>query len=258
MIPKIIHYCWFGGKPLPEDAREYIETWKKFCPDYEIKEWNESNFDIDHYPFTREAYDAGKYAFVADVARLHALHEYGGIYLDTDVELLKSFDPFLRHQAFTGFEDATHLTTGIMASEKGGRWIKENLDYYRDRRFIKTDGTQDTLPNPEIITEHIRKKGLLFNNSYQEIKNVVSVYPKDYFCPKSHVSGKTDITPNTVAIHYFAGSWLSEIEAKAMEFSRYLTWIPASKRIYVSKFLAFISVEGLYAALRQTWNRITR
>ena len=130
MIPKVIHYCWFGRGKMPEMALKCIESWKKYLPEYKIKEWNEDNFDLDMYPYVREAYDNRKFAFVTDVVRLYALYNEGGIYMDTDVEVLKSLDPFLHHNAFSGFEDDKNIPTGIMASEKGGRWAKENLDYY--------------------------------------------------------------------------------------------------------------------------------
>ncbi|WP_302345181.1 glycosyltransferase family 32 protein [uncultured Duncaniella sp.] len=258
MIPKIIHYCWFGGRPLPEDAKKYIESWKKYCPDYEIREWNESNFDIDLYPFTREAYDSRKFAFVTDVVRLYALYNFGGIYMDTDVEVLRPLDPFLRHKAFSGFEDDTHVPTGIMASEKGSIWAKENLDYYDGRHFITGNGNPDIVTNVEIITSYMREKGLKCDNSYQDFDNLITIYPKDYFCPKSHETGKIHLTDNTATIHHFAGSWLSDIEAEALKVSRRLHRLPEGMRIYVSKFIAFIKVKGLQAALRQTWDRITR
>ena len=119
MIPKTIHYIWFGGNPLPEDAKRCIDTWKKYCPDYEIKEWNESNFDVAQNDYIKEAYEAKKWAFVSDYARLKVLVEYGGIYMDTDVEVLKPLDRFLSERAFSGFEDADAIPAGIMACEKG-------------------------------------------------------------------------------------------------------------------------------------------
>ena len=136
MIPKVIHYCWFGRGKMPELALKCIESWKKYCPDYEIKEWNEDNFDLDMYPYAREAYDNRKFAFVTDVVRLYALYHEGGVYMDTDVEVLKPLDKFLVHHAFSGFEDDWDVPTGIIASEKGGRWAKENLDYYKEKHFV--------------------------------------------------------------------------------------------------------------------------
>ena len=207
MIPKIIHYCWFGRGQMPALAIKCIESWKKFLPDYEIKEWNEDNFDLDMYPYVREAYDNRKFAFVTDVVRLHALYSEGGIYMDTDVEVLKSLDPFLHHTAFSGFEDDVHIPTGIMASVKGGKWAKENLAYYDNRHFIKEDGTMDLTTNVITLTNYMLPLGLKQNNTYQDFPNLITFYPKDYFCPKSYDDGKIYMTKRTVTIHHFAGSW---------------------------------------------------
>lgn len=210
MIPKVIHYCWFGRGPMPELAKKCIESWKKFLPDYEIKEWNEDNFDLNIYPYVREAYDSRKFAFVTDVVRLYALYHEGGIYMDTDVEVLKSLDSFLHHNAFSGFESETSIPTGIMASEKGGKWVKDNLDYYNERHFIKEDGTYDLTTNVVTIMKYMLLLGLKRNNTYQDFPNLVTFYPKDYFCPKSFKDGKIYKTSNTVTIHHFAGSWLKK------------------------------------------------
>ena len=207
MIPKIIHYCWFGRGQLPALAIKCIESWKKFLPDYEIKEWNEDNFDLDMYPYVREAYDNRKFAFVTDVVRLHALYTEGGVYMDTDVEVLKSLDPFLHHTAFSGFEDDVHIPTGIMASEKGGKWAKENLAYYDNRHFINEDGSMDLTTNVITLTNYMLPLGLKQNNTYQDFPNLITFYPKDYFCPKSYDDGRIYLTNRTVTIHHFAGSW---------------------------------------------------
>lgn len=207
MIPKIIHYCWFGRNPLPPLAIKCIESWKKYCPDYEIKEWNEDNFDLDLFPYTREAYDNRKFAFVTDVVRLYALYHEGGIYMDTDVEVLKPIDCFLTHHAFSGFENERNVPTGIMASEKGGKWAKDNLEYYTDRHFLFSDGKYDLTTNVTIITNYMLPLGLKQNNTYQDFSNLITFYPKDYFCPKSYEDGKIYLTENSYTIHHFAGSW---------------------------------------------------
>lgn len=208
MIPKIIHYCWFGGKELPEEAKRCIESWKKFLPDYEIKEWNESNFDISQNQYVREAYESRKFAFVTDFVRLYALAKEGGVYMDTDVEVLKSYNPFLHHTAFSGFENNNYVPTGMMASEKGGRWVSDLLAGYADRRFIKEDGTFDMTTNTFTITEYMKKKGLICNNTYQDFPDLVTLYPADYFCPKDHTTGIIELTDNSVCIHHFAASWM--------------------------------------------------
>ena len=167
MIPKVIHYCWFGKGKMPDLALKCLESWKKYCPDYVIKEWNEDNFDLDLYPYAREAYDNRKFAFVTDVVRLYALYHEGGIYMDTDVELVNSIDKFLHHTAFSGFE-----------------------------------------------SEKMLIHGLIPNNTYQDFPNLITIYPKEFFCPKSTRGEKEYFTKNTCAIHHFAGSWLSHSEQR--------------------------------------------
>lgn len=240
MIPKVIHYCWFGRGKLPELAIKCIESWKKYLPDYEIKEWNEDNFDLNLYPYAKEAYDNRKFAFVSDVARLYALYMEGGIYMDTDVEVLKSLDPFLQHHAFSGFEDEQMIPTGIMASEKGGQWAKDNLDYYNGKHFVKEDGSFDVTTNVTIITNYMLPLGLRQNNTYQDFPGLITFYPKDYFCPKSKEDGKIYLTDNTVTIHHFAASWTSPTH----RFLRKLIiWIGGAK---LKNFLSSINEKYLH------------
>jgi len=208
MIPKKIHYCWFGGTPLPSDARRCIESWKKHLSNYEIKEWNESNFDVTCNRYVREAYENRKFAFVTDYVRLYALVNEGGIYMDTDVEVLKSFDPFLHHTAFSGFENNNYVPTGMMASEKGGAWVTELLNEYVERRFVQEDGSLDTTTNTALITRNMENHGLIRNNTYQDFPGLATFYPSDFFCPKDHRDGLIRLTDNSVCIHHFAGSWL--------------------------------------------------
>ena len=220
MIPKIIHYCWFGRGPMPPLALICIESWKRKLPEYELKLWNEENFNLDINPYVAEAYKAKKYAFVTDYVRLWALYNYGGVYLDTDVEILRSIDDFLELPAFSGFEDENRIPTGIMASEQGGVWVKEQLDYYTDRHIIKNDGTMDLTTNVEIIGTIMERDGFVMKNGYQNHKDKIHIYPKEYFCPKYN-TGKIDITKNTYCIHHFAGSWLpwpAKIKVKIYKF----------------------------------------
>jgi hypothetical protein len=207
MIPKIIHYCWFGRGPLPELAVKCIESWKKYLPEYTVKQWNEDNFNLSLFPYAEEAYRNRKYAFVTDVVRLYALYTEGGVYMDTDVEVLKPLDPFLHHHAFSGFEDQTKVPTGIMAAEKGSLWAKENLDYYNDRHFQMEDGSLDMTTNVTIITDYMLGKGLKRNNTLQDFPGLITLYPCDFFCPLDHKTRKLKITANTVTIHHFMGSW---------------------------------------------------
>lgn len=209
MIPKIIHYCWFGRNPLPEDAKKYIEGWKKFCPDYQIVEWNEDTFDVESVPYVAEAYHSRKWAFVTDYVRLYALYHQGGIYMDTDVEVVKPLDCFLQEQAFSGFESETQVPTGIMASEKGNAVIKDLLDEYDGRRFILADGSLNMSTNVEYITDYFVQHGLRINDTKQTI-NGFTMYPHDYFCPKNSRTLEIVTTERTYTIHHFAGTWVGE------------------------------------------------
>lgn len=219
MIPKTIHYCWFGGKDLPEDAQKCIASWRKFLPDYEIKEWNEQNFDVNSNQYVKEAYESRKFAFVTDYVRLYALFTEGGIYMDTDVEVLKTYDPFLHHHAFSGFETDGNVPTGMMAAEKNSVWAKELLDGYIERHFVNKDGSFDQTTNTTVITQYMLSKGLKLNNKYQDFEGLCTMYPSEYFCPKDHRTGAIHCTPNSVCIHHFAGSWLNQ-KSLAMKIHR--------------------------------------
>lgn len=222
MIPKIIHYCWFGRGEKPELDCRCIESWRNYCPDYEVIEWNETNFDIRSNLFVQQAYEKGKYAFVSDYVRLHALCHYGGIYLDTDVQLIKNLDIFLCNKAFSGFESKTKIQTGVMGSEANFWLFEEFLSRYEGRRFIGMDGEMDLNPNVNILTEILEKYGLEVNNQKQTVRECV-LFPQEYFCPKDYVSGEINITPNTYAIHYFNGSWVPEERLKELEEYRRVT-----------------------------------
>lgn len=206
-IPKVIHYCWFGCGQMPKLALKCIESWKKYCPDYQIKEWNEDNFDLDLYPYVREAYDARKFAFVTDVVRLYALYLEGGIYMDTDVEVIKPLDSLLQYRAVSGFESLTQISTGLMASEKGHPFFAELLHEYDGLHFVKSDGTFDLTTNVVRITNTCLKYGFLPNNQLQTV-NGFTLLPKDFLCPIEHEGHKLVLTSNTLCIHHFAGSWI--------------------------------------------------
>lgn len=209
MIPKIIHYCWFGRGQMPELVLRCISSWKKYLPDYEIMLWNEDNFDVESYQYASDAYKAKKFAFVADVCRLYVLDQIGGVYLDTDVEFIKPMpDTFLNDVAFTAFEDEL-VSAGVIGNVKGGEWISNLLAFYKDKSFYKADGSLDLHPITELITKHLSEtKGVLPNNTYQKIEGYCTIYPSEYFYPKSWKTLKMNITPNTYCIHHFAGSWI--------------------------------------------------
>jgi hypothetical protein len=211
MIPRIIHYCWFGGKELPELAQKCIQTWKEKCRDYKIMRWDENTFDIENIPYVKEAYENKKFAFVTDYVRLWAIYNYGGVYMDTDVEVCKSIDEFLEENAFSGFESYTDIPTGIMAGEKDLPIFKELLEYYTGRHFVKENGELDLTTNVTIFTEIFEKKGLVKNNTKQTLDNF-TFYPKGHFCPdnRDRLYRKEQI----YTIHHFAGSWLPDEEIR--------------------------------------------
>lgn len=212
MIPKVIHYCWFGGNPLPKLAQKCIKSWKKYCPAYTIICWNESNYDISAAPlYVRQAYEAKKWAFVTDYVRLQVVYDHGGIYLDTDVELIKPLDSLLDHKAYFGFEDHEHINTGLgFGAEKGAPILKVIMEDYEGISFIREGGSFDTTVCPERNTKILVNKGLQKTGEYQEIDDFV-VYPKDVFCPVSYYNGKFDKTEKTISIHWFTASWQSEM-----------------------------------------------
>jgi len=209
LIPKVIHYAWFGRGKKPNSVLKCIESWKKYLPEYDIIEWNEDNFDLNSYIYTREAYDAKKFAYVTDVVRLYALYNYGGIYMDTDVEVLRPLDEFLVHHGFSGFQSESEIQTGVMGSVKENQWVLDQLRYYKDARFIKENGKYDYTTNVDIISRiSLNKHGFIPNGKYQVLKYGFVIYPKEYFCPKFASSGKIKVTNNTYTIHHFKGSWV--------------------------------------------------
>ena len=209
MIPKVIHYCWFGKGKMPDLSIKCINSWGKYCPDYEIVEWNEENFDLDCCDYVREAYQNKKYAFVTDYVRLFALYTQGGVYMDTDVEVIQKLDSFLENKAFSGFESEESIPTGIMASEKGFPLFKELLEYYANRHFVDEMGNQDTTTNVDIITNILKEKGFLANGKFQIVEGF-ALYPRDVFCPLDDLTGKMYKTKETATIHWFNKSWVPQ------------------------------------------------
>lgn len=218
MIPKILHLCWLSGDPYPPKIQKCLDSWKKYLPDYEVMLWDLNRFDLNSSPWVKQAFNAKKYAFAADYIRMYALYNYGGIYLDSDVEILKSFDDFLHLPYFAGAETAGTIEAAIMGAEKGCDWIKVCLDYYEGRNFIKEDGQMDIRMLPEILTETIQKLKPIHNlpsgSSINDLKNIdmqkeVYVLPCEYFSPKIFDSREVVLTPQTYAIHHYQNSWFS-------------------------------------------------
>lgn len=222
MIPKTIHYCWFGGNPLPESAQKCIASWRKYLPDYEIKEWDESNFDVNSIPYTRDAYATKKYAFVSDYARFWILYHYGGIYFDTDVQVLKSMNDIIERGNFMGREigaymqnmglgegDGYAVNPGLgFGMEKDSPLLKEILDNYNEFSFIKPDGTLNLKTIVNYTTEVLYKHGLNHNNAEPVKVANVWIYPDDVFCPMDHTKGYyVKITERTRTIHLYDSTW---------------------------------------------------
>ena len=213
-IPKIIHYCWVGGNPKPQSVLYCIESWKRCCPDYEIREWNETNYDFTKNEYMRQAYEAKKWGFVPDYARLDIVYEHGGIYLDTDVEMVRSFDDLLKHESFFGFEDTGDgeyfVACGLgFGAAKHNPLLKELRDYYDSVSFLNQDGTLDLTPAPRHNTPIFAQYGIRMDNKLQE-KDGNMFYPAEYFCPKIFKTGKLKQTKNTYSIHHFSASWMDD------------------------------------------------
>lgn len=217
MIPKVIHYCWFGGSELPEYVERCIQSWKKYCPDYQIIRWDESNYDYRKFPFCEEAYKEKKWAFVSDVARLDIVYSYGGIYLDTDVELIKGLDELLTEHAFMGFERGRLVATGLgFGGEKGNPIIKNNLDAYLNRSFLNEDGSMNLTPCPVITTDVLMTFGLKKIDQTQDLIDM-KVFSSDCFCPMLLSDGTAEVGDNTYSIHHYAGSWTTDTEKEKVK-----------------------------------------
>ena len=237
MIPKIIHYCWFGGNPLPESAQRCIESWRKFLPDYEIKEWNEDNFDVNIIPYTAEAYQAKKYAFVSDYARFWILYKYGGLYFDTDVEVIKNMDDIIARGPFMGIETpakqgvsipkvAPGLGLGVnpglgLGVNPGLGLYKKLLDYYDTLHFLDENGKPKETTIVEHTTKLLLENGLLPINDLQEVAGVW-IYPVDYFNPFNDLTGKLEKTKNTRSIHWYSKTWMSKRQTRRNKITRVL------------------------------------
>lgn len=206
-IPKIVHYCWFGGNKKPDIVEKCLNSWNEFLYDYKIIEWNEDNFDINSNDYVKQAYEAKKFAFVSDYVRVYALYNYGGIYFDTDVEVFKSFDDLLEHESLWGFEEKNYIATSTIGAQKGNKLIGEFLELYRDKCFIKNDGSFDDFTNVAMVTDMLKNKGIKLDGTYQSIEGA-TIYSQTYFSPYDYINCRKIITEDTYCMHHFYKSWL--------------------------------------------------
>jgi hypothetical protein len=214
-MDKYIHYCWFGGKKMPRKFKKYIKTWKRFLPDYKIMEWNENNFDISFCNFSKEAYENKKWAFVADYVRTKALYEYGGIYMDTDMEIISNLSEFLDKNLVLGLEDSKLPNAAIViVKDKHNKYIKKLLDRYRNSKFNETGNLHD-IAIPNLLNDLLLPYGLDNElNEIQVLDNNIFIYPREYFYPYSFDMKNNVFTNNTKTIHHFSASWLSYFEKR--------------------------------------------
>lgn len=247
MIPKIIHYCWFGRNPLPEMAKKCISSWKKYLPDYEIKEWNEDNFDVNIIPYTAEAYRAKKYAFVSDYARFWILYKYGGLYFDTDVEVIKSMDEIIARGPFMGCENKAEKGATTLGVAPGLGLYEMLVKSYEGESFINKDGSYNQITIVKRTTQLLCELGLKNTDEIQCVAGV-NIYPVDYFCPMNRFNHKIEITPNTVSIHHYDASWQTP-ETKWIQKTTYkYSWIP--NVAYVVNFMGALKFRGFSAATK--------
>lgn len=226
-MKKIIHYCWFGGNPLPESAINCIESWKKYFPDYEIKEWNESNFDVNCCNYIRQAYQNKKWAFVSDYARFWILYHEGGLYFDTDVEVIKSFSDIVQTGPFMGCEMGGEYGTEVavapglgLGAEPGMHLYKQILDFYQNKTFLKENGQIDQTTVVEYTTSILKSHGWKTEDTLQTIGEV-TIYPTEYFCPINYITGVKNITSETRSIHHYAASWHSKADEQIVKIGRF-------------------------------------
>ncbi len=209
---KTIHYFWFGGNPKSKLIEKCIASWRKYFPDFEIKEWNEDNFDVRQNLFISQAYDAGKYAFVSDFARFKVLYDEGGLYFDTDVEVVRPFYELLENEAFAAFETEQYINPGLVlwAKEPGNNIILQMLDHYESSAFVKPDGSLDTTTVCVRFTSVLEDYGIRPDDGTVQTCGSFTLYPREYFCPYDDLTGVMNKTENTCAIHWFAKSWLDK------------------------------------------------
>lgn len=245
MIPKVIHYCWFGRNPLPASALKCIESWKKYLPDYEIKEWNEDNFDVNIIPYTAEAYRLKKYAFVSDYARFWILYKYGGLYFDTDVEVIKSMDDIIARGPFMGIENLAQMgkspkhlgvNPGLgLGATSGMVLYSDILNKYNKMHYVgllhRTTG---------IVVDHVSK--IIESKGYEKMGDLllcegVWIYPPEYFCPKDYITNQLNITNNTRSIHHYTATWLKKNESLVYKVKTKFEYLKVRLLITLNKWI---------------------
>lgn len=262
MIPKVIHYCWFGGNPLPELAQKCISSWKKYCPDYEIIEWNESNFDISCCDYVREAAKAKKWAFVSDYARFKILYENGGLYFDTDVEVLKPLYDIVKRGGFMGIEGCPTeadpgrsfgVAPGLgLAAAPGNGVFRDLMEEYHSRHFLNPDGSYNLTTIVVYTTDYLKSHGLEEKNCIQCVRGIY-IYPKEYFCPMDNISGEVEITENSYSIHHYDASWLTAEQKREIVLMRkFQKYLPARPARYLAQFVSIMQCRGMKAAWTET------
>lgn len=266
-IPKIIHYCWFGGSALPDSALRCIESWKRFCPDYEIKRWDESNYNVNTCPYTAQAYAAGKWAFVSDYARFDILYTHGGVYFDTDVEMIRPIDDILERGPFMGIEQSDEgffVAPGLgMAAAAGHPVYQKMLSGYQMMNFLNPDGTYNQTTVVKYTTDLLCGFGLKNTKEIQTVEGI-HIYPWDYFCPMEYRTGKISCTPNTRTIHHYSATWFSKEDRRCRAVVLFATRIFGTKagtwigRIYSLPYRVRkkIQQKGFRGALRVGFKKI--
>ncbi|MBR2461085.1 MAG: glycosyl transferase [Clostridia bacterium] len=259
MIPRTIHYCWFGKGEKSKLILDCIESWRKYCPDFEIIEWNEDNFDIGNScQYVREAYDAKKWAFVSDYVRHAILDKFGGIYLDTDVEIIKPLEGLLEHP-FLALENANSINTGlIMGCESGNEYCKWMLNSYENDCFILVNGELNVYTVCERTTKYFKEHGFINRNIAQEIDGFM-IYPTEYFCPKDPITFEMQLTENTVSIHHYGASWCTEEQKYYFQLRmKYVKKYPYKIASVISYYKAKKAYHGTMKAIVATAKKIIR
>lgn len=253
MIPKKIHYMWFGGSPLPESAKKYMDSWRKFCPDYEIVRWDESNFDIHCCKYVEEAYQARKWAFVSDYARFWVLFNVGGIYFDTDIEVVRSMNSLLEHKAFFGF-GSTGLSLPVFGAQAGQPSYKDIVEDYNSRSFVLENGKLDLSPIDLTALRILKSNyGLIVNNQFQTLNDGTVIYPKQYFHAFNTETGVMNLYPELFVIHYADGSWLNDNQKYYIRLKKKCAKLLGGGKLSrsIAGIIYYYKTEGLFSMIKK-------